>query len=160
SCLKAGSVGDAAGQDSRCLVAVNAPNAAVVCVRNVDFAGFIFAKRGDAEAGRYQGTTRPAGTVVLESPDGSAAEIATDIGSAQAWRGGSAIHEAADHGAAFGVRILGHGQRQSLLVAVSGTVAVEAFHEIPAEVQAAMAGGLEVDFFVLVLADIADPEVV
>src|ERR1051325_9198604 len=67
---------------------------------------------------------------------------------------------AAGDGAAEGVAVFEDGHGQAGGGAAHGVVTVEAFHDGPAVVLAAgAAGGLEVDFFVDVLADVADPEV-
>src|SRR5262249_22539904 len=68
--------------------------------------------------------------------------------------------ETADDGAAVGMRVFGDGQCEALLAA-AGLKAVEAFHLVPAVVFATVARcGLQVDLFVAVLSNVADPQIV
>ncbi len=111
-----------------------------------------------AHDGRIAGLVRGR----VDRPDRAAAVVGEQVRADECGKRGSAIDDAAGHGAAERVGILRHRRRQPVDRAErAGREAVKSLHPVPAEVlAAATAGAHDVDLLEGVLPHVADPQVV
>src|ERR1043165_7759363 len=134
---------------------------AAIDVGDVELAARVLAEGADGER---RGEHRPRSSRAVRlrgAPDRARAIVAVEVDAAQPGETRAAIAIAAGDGAAEAVAVLEdrHGEADGRAVG-RGVVAVRRFHQTPAVVLAAGAArGLQVDLFILVLADVGDPEV-
>src|SRR5688572_11976471 len=129
---------------------------------DVYLAVLVLAERADLER-LLKLFGHPPGAVVLrvQRPDLPRAEVSEEVEAVEARVGGATVDVSSRYRAASSAPVLGHWLLVRALVAPgAGRVAVQPFHDRPAEVQAAGATARHaVDLFEGVLADVADPEV-
>src|ERR1043165_1064508 len=130
-------------------------------VGDVELAARVLAEGADGERRREHRPRGPRAVGLRGAPDRARAIVAVEVDATQPRETRAAIAIAAGDRAAEAVAVLEdrHGQAGGRAVG-RGVVAVRRFHETPAVVLAAGAARrLQVDLFVLVLADVGHPEV-